>query len=128
MPYILSLTPAGVSVRQGIHYIQQVRDGSFRKFDYDDVKINQEKYGSDKPPEYDLSQVKIPVNIIGSADDRTANLNNIRRLMTKLPNLKITEIVKFDNFEHNDFLYSRYVRMAVNDALLQRINIANEME
>lgn len=122
------MTPAGVSVKQGIHFIQLVRDGGFRKFDYDDVKINQEKYGSDKPPEYDLSRVTVPVNIIGSADDRTANLTNIRRLIEKLPNVKIKEIVKIDNFEHNDFLYSRYIRVAVNDDLLRRINIANKME
>lgn len=127
LPYILSMTPAGVSVRQGIHYIQQVRDGSFRQFDYDDVAMNREKYGRDSPPEYDLSQVTVPVNIFGSMEDKTANIENVRRLIQQLPNVKLQYVVPTNEFGHADFIYSRYLRYAVNDKLLEMIHKANQM-
>lgn len=98
MPYILSQTPAGMSVRQVIHYIQQVRHGSFRQFDYDDAEINLKKYGNHTPPEYDLSRVTVPVNIYGSFDDKLANVVNVRKLLERLPNVKLKYVVPIVDF------------------------------
>lgn len=118
-------TPAGAALRQGIHYVQLIRDGGFRQFDYDDKKTNQEMYGSDIPPSYNLTQITVPINLFHSKDDDTASFDNVMQLKPMLPNLKITYLVPVADFEHVDFIYSRYIRKAINDRLITTINNVN---
>ena len=42
--------------------------GKFRKFDYG-VADNVEKYGQEQPPEYNLSNVSVPVDLYYGTDD-----------------------------------------------------------
>lgn len=126
LPYILSNAPAGVSLRQAVHYIQSVRSGGFNLFDFDSKTINKKIYGSDKPPAYDLTKITVPLNLFYSKDDDTAALNNVLLLKSQLPNVKSSFLVSIDDFKHVDFIYSRYLRKAVNDRLINTINKANE--
>lgn len=125
MPHILINTPSGVSLRQGIHYIQLTRDGGFRQFDYEDKKINQQIYGSNTPPDYNLTQITVPVNLFYSKDDTTASFENVVQLKSMLSNIKSTYLVPVADFRHVDFVYSRYVRKALNDRVINTINKAN---
>ncbi|XP_031625878.1 lipase 3-like [Contarinia nasturtii] len=125
LPAIFINTPAGVSVRQGIHYIQLIRDGGFRQFDYEDKKINQKIYGSITPPDYNLTRITVPINIFHSKDDTTASFENVIQLKSVLPNLKSTYLVPVADFIHVDFTYSRYVRKILNGRLIETINSAN---
>lgn len=60
LPEILKYTPAGSSRHQLVHYGQEVNSGKFRMFDFG-MFGNLAKYGSMKPPKYDLSKITAPV-------------------------------------------------------------------
>lgn len=126
MKDILVATPAGASVRQGLHYVQFIRSGGFNQFDYDSKKLNQRFYGSDTPPPYDLSQVSTPVNLYYSKDDNLVAAENVIELQSHIPNLKSAYVIPIDDFSHVDFIYSRYVREVLNEKLLSNINKTNK--
>lgn len=125
LPLILANTPAGVAFRQGVHYIQSVRSGGFNKFDFDDKKTNRKIYGSDTPPAYELSKIIAPVNLYYSNNDDTAAVSNVMLLKSQLPNIKSSYLVPINDFKHVDFIYSRYLRKALNENLVNTINKAN---
>ncbi|XP_055311150.1 lipase 3-like isoform X1 [Sitodiplosis mosellana] len=125
LPSILVGTPSGASLKQGLHYLQLIRNGGFRQFDYESKKINQEVYGRDTPPEYDLARVTAPINLFHSIDDDTAVHENVIQLQSKLPNVKSRHVIQVRDFGHVDFAYSRYARVGLNDKLISTINEAN---
>jgi len=49
--------PGGTSTKNIMHWIQFVRDGKLRQFDYGQT-MNLVYYNSTEPPEYDISQMK----------------------------------------------------------------------
>lgn len=118
-------TPAGVSVRQCLHYLQMIRNGEFNQFDYENARMNREIYGTNSPPPYDLTKITAPVNIYYSKDDDTATIQNAVKLFPKLKNLKSTYMVPLDDFNHVDFTYSRFLLRAVYEKLIGNINKAN---
>lgn len=119
---ILEFTPAGASVKQGIHYLQSIRSGEFRQFDYENKKHNQIVYGTTTPPSYNLSKITARINVFYSKGDTTATHENVKKLISRLPNVKFTYEVPVRNFEHVDFNYSRFVREALNDVLIDIID------
>lgn len=121
-------TPAGVSIRQALHYLQVIRTGVFRQFDFENKRINRKVYGRDAPPAYDLTKITAPVNLFHSKDDNTAVVSNVMRLKYLLPNIKQTYLVPFDDFTHVDFTFSRHARKAVNNHIVNVINTANQRE
>lgn len=126
LPTILVGTPSfGLSVRHGLHYLQLIRNGEFRQFDYDSKQTNLAFYGKDTPPEYDLTRVTTPINIFHSKDDDTAILDNVIRLQKQLPNVKSMYLVPIKDFGHVDFIYSRFVRFGLYNELISKINNAN---
>lgn len=118
-------TPAGASVRQALHYIQLERSGEFNQFDYDNKRINRMKYGRDTPPPYNLTQATTPINLYYSKDDTLVAAENIIDLQSQLRNLKSSYLVPIDGFNHVDFIYSRYLRKAVNEKLISNIDKTN---
>ena len=120
-------TPSGASVKQFLHYCQLIRSGGFRQFDYDNEEMNQEAYGRDTPPEYNLTRVTAPINLFHSMDDDTAIPENVIQLQSDLPNVKLRYVVPVPDFGHVDFLYSRYVRKGLNDQLIKTVNEANRL-
>lgn len=125
MPDIFINTPAGASVKQCLHYLQQIHNGDFRQYDYENQRINMNMYGSDTPPSYNLTQITAPINIYYSKDDDTATIENTQKLLTLLRSLKSTHLVPIAGFNHVDFTYSRFVREAVYEQLIVNINEAN---
>lgn len=117
---------SGVSLRQGIHYVQLMRDGGFRQFDYDKPKLNKQHYGTPIPPDYDLKNVKTPVNLLISTNDEIAILENVLKLKSQLPNVRQTYIVPVDGFSHVDFIYSRFAPETINKKLISLVNKANK--
>lgn len=87
MPIIFSKFPAGGSLKQFVHYGQEILSGKqlnkcfillfyyilgkFRQFDYGWI-INLLKYGTLDPPDYDFSQIAAPVALFYGANDMLA--------------------------------------------------------
>ena len=58
---IVHHTPAGASVDTVAQYGQMINSGNLKGFDYRDKKKNQEVYGQEEPPVYDVKKVTAPV-------------------------------------------------------------------
>ena len=65
--YLTDHTSPFMSVQQMNHYLQLYRSGKFRKYDYgqDNIRI----YGTLEPPDYILSNVKVPTYIYRATED-----------------------------------------------------------
>lgn len=119
-------TPSGASLKQGIHYLQLIRNGGFRQYDYENKRMNRKIYGRDTPPDYILNKVTAPINLFHSIDDDTAVFENVLRLESELPNVKSRYVIKVPDFGHVDFTYSRYAQKGLNDKLISTLNAANQ--
>ena len=65
--------PAGISVKNYIHYAQIIRDRRFQAFDYG-IDKNQETYNSDTPTEIDLLEIKlIPYSVWEPSYDKLSS-------------------------------------------------------
>lgn len=104
LPQILRHTPAGASVRQLIHFGQSVRYPHFRQFDHG-ARENRRRYGSQIPPDYRLSSVRVPVALISARNDWLSSREDVERLFRTLPN--VVERNFIDNqFNHLDLVWA----------------------
>ncbi|XP_046394228.1 lipase 3-like [Ischnura elegans] len=120
LPVILGHLPAGTSTKTFIHYAQGVLTGDFRLFDYG-LAGNLKRYGSAKPPKYDLGLVTAPVNLHYSSNDWLANVMDVRKLADKLPNLKRMILVPDPKFNHLDYLLAIDVRRLLYNRLVHML-------
>ncbi|XP_063922161.1 gastric triacylglycerol lipase-like [Zophobas morio] len=60
--------PGGVSVNQIQHYLQLIKSRKFQKFDYGPTE-NLKEYGTENPPTYNLSRIKLPVCLFYGEND-----------------------------------------------------------
>lgn len=95
-----------------------MRSNEFRKFDYDDVRKNEEVYGQKEPPAYNLTQLTAPTFFNYSIGDETATAENALTLRSRLPNMVGSYIVPRTDFAHIDFVYSVYVKKLLNDKIV----------
>ncbi|XP_043473344.1 lipase 3-like isoform X2 [Leptopilina heterotoma] len=115
LPIILGHTPAGSSTKTLIHYAQEINSGKFQQYDYESRNI--EIYNNTKPPEYDLSKIKIPVVFFYADNDWLASKTDVQRLKLKLPKLLGTYEVNYPKFNHLDFLWAIDAPKLVYDKL-----------
>ena len=66
LPQYLDHLPEGSSVRPFVHYSQSYLSGLFCNYDFEEE--NNAHYGSDTPPEYDLSLVTAPVALLSGGE------------------------------------------------------------
>eukprot|EP00824_Muranothrix_gubernata_P018388 TRINITY_DN37396_c0_g1_i1.p1 TRINITY_DN37396_c0_g1~~TRINITY_DN37396_c0_g1_i1.p1 ORF type:complete len:427 (-),score=82.87 TRINITY_DN37396_c0_g1_i1:11-1264(-) len=84
IPVYVSADPAGSSVQNVIHYAQELRDGTFARYDYGPVK-NLLYYGSLHPPKYDLGKVMVDVALFSGGRDVMGDPHDVGRLEDELP-------------------------------------------
>ncbi|XP_066999666.2 lipase 3 [Anabrus simplex] len=118
LPSILAHTPAGASVKQLLHYAQEINSGHFRQYDHGLIG-NMIKYKRATPPDYDLSKVTAPVYLHYSENDWLAGLKDIDRLYEGLKNAFKHE-VSLTSFNHLDYLWAIHSPELVYD---ETINI-----
>lgn len=68
MPVILSHDPAGCSTKTIIHYGQEINSGYFRQYDYG-ARKNIKFYNTTYPPDYNISQINIPMALYYADND-----------------------------------------------------------
>lgn len=65
--------PAGASWKQLIHYGQMINSGKFQMYDYRNsggsTNKNLKLYGTEQPPEYQLSRVRVPTALYYGTSD-----------------------------------------------------------
>lgn len=118
MTHIIRHITNEISVKQLIHYVQSVRFGGFRPFDQSNGKF--------MPPAYNLTQITTPINLFYSMDELTATVESVNRIRSELRNIKLFYAIPIRNFQHVDFIYSRFVREVLNDKVIETINKATK--
>ncbi|XP_020715583.1 lipase 1 isoform X2 [Ceratitis capitata] len=104
-PRILETTPAGISRKQFKHFGQLISSGNFQKFDYQSKEENFRQYNRHTPPEYNLRNVRVPLQLFFGTRDLLLVKEDVVRLLQKLKNTKYV-LHELRGFNHIDMLYS----------------------
>jgi lysosomal acid lipase/cholesteryl ester hydrolase len=118
LPIYLANTPAGTSRRTFVHFGQMVNSGKIAQYDFGSYK-NKERYGTANPPEYDVSQLEIPVGLYWGSTDWLADDKDVRRMLPVLKN-KFAEVY-LNDFNHMDFLWGQRAAKELYAPVLQDI-------
>ncbi|CAL7940643.1 unnamed protein product [Xylocopa violacea] len=121
LPTILNHTPAGTSTKTLVHYAQEIQSGYFRQYDYGE-KQNMVMYNSIKPPEYNLSNIVVPIMLFCGDNDWFSNRIDVHKLTSQLPNKPIISYVPFKKFNHIDFLWAIDAPKLVYKSLLKMLS------
>uniref|UniRef100_A0A7E4VBG5 Lipase n=1 Tax=Panagrellus redivivus TaxID=6233 RepID=A0A7E4VBG5_PANRE len=98
----MSHFPAGSSTQNMAHWVQFMRSGIFRKYDWG-PKGNIKRYGQSTPPIYDISQIRVPTHLYYSSVDPLALATDVEKLI--LPQKFIKSSKKYPTYNHADFLW-----------------------
>ncbi|XP_068148180.1 lipase 3 [Drosophila tropicalis] len=125
IPDIMSTTPAGCSINQIFHYLQEYNSGYYRQFDYGKTR-NKKEYGSKTPTEYDIESVDVPIYLYYSDNDYFASIIDVDRLRYTLnPNtLKKAYRLPETKWNHLDFLWGINIREILYDQVIDDIKNA----
>lgn len=99
--------PAGTSKKSILKYAQAFGDEYFSKYDYGSEK-NLKVYGTEKAPQFALSNMTIPTVIIGGLGDYIVDLKDMQWLQEQLPNVLELKMVNYSLWNHFDVSYSSF--------------------
>ncbi|XP_049837450.1 lipase 3-like isoform X1 [Schistocerca gregaria] len=121
MAVYLTHVSQGGSLRQAVHYAQEILSGHFRQFDYGRAG-NMRRYGRATPPDYPLEKVAIPHMVMYGDDDWYVSMQDVKRLQDALPK-NIVEMYRVPEvgFTHMDFMWGRNARRLIYDKILASI-------
>lgn len=121
LPVFLSHLGTGTSWKTVVHYAQEIQSGgTFQKFDYG-AHYNNKLYGTNTPPEYDLSKISLPIKLFWAQNDLLSSEKDVRFLYEKLPFGSEMYMVSDPNFNHLDYLW------AVDAPRLLNINVLKSL-
>ncbi|KOX67654.1 Lipase 3 [Melipona quadrifasciata] len=115
LPLIAQYHLAGAALKQLAHFGQNVRSGTFWKFDHGIIN-NIKKYGQIHP-DCNLRNITLPVYLIYTAIDELADVQDLRKLYEILPNAQ-KFLIPCDNFAHLDFVWGKYANTLVHNRIL----------
>ncbi|XP_059058795.1 lipase 3-like [Achroia grisella] len=116
LPVIYGHLPAGIATKQLIHYGQLIDSGKFGQFDYG--ASNLAKYGLLTPPDYPVEKVTSPVIIFYGLNDWFGQIDDVKKLMGRLPNVLKFIQVPCDTWSHIDYLYAKDLKLLLNADIL----------
>ncbi|KAH8379890.1 hypothetical protein KR009_007824 [Drosophila setifemur] len=121
MSVLIETHPGGSSSNQGIHFLQLYTSHKFRQYDWG-TKKNNELYGQDLPPDYDLSLITAPVHLYSSFNDALCGPQDVDTLASEMTHLTEDYRVPVQSFNHLDFIIAHNMKELVNDVVIDRIN------
>lgn len=105
LPKIVAHDPAGTSTKTLVHYAQEIwNDGKFQQYDYG-PKGNMIKYGTLKPPQYKLANIKRPIYLVYALNDIITSYIDVKLLSKNLTTLVGMYQVPGNTFGHIDFIF-----------------------
>lgn len=120
IPEITKTSPAGVSVRQMLHFVQEVHNHKFAQYDYGRFG-NMMRYGTRDPPDYNLKNVTAPVYLYYGNNDWLVSRKDVKKLKRVLPNIKFSYLLPFANWNHIDFLWAKNVKTELYDIVISNM-------
>lgn len=122
IPVVLGHTPAGAATNQLIHYGQLVRSARFRQYDHG-FASNILTYGSRRPPNYNLRNIRAPVALHYSLNDWMAEPIDVDELHRGLGNPIGKFLVPDHRFNHLDFTWAIDVRTLLYNRVVEIMEI-----
>lgn len=104
LPVVLGHTPAGASTRQFIHFGQLYNSKKFVQFDHGRIG-NKRRYGTYKPPAYNLTAIRTPVFLHYGQNDWLSTPKDVKRLANDIPSAIGIYRVPRAKFNHLDFVF-----------------------
>ena len=96
----------------------------FRKYDYGE-ELNPSHYnGSLQPPNYDLSQITVPLHLFYGDSDKFVAEEDLEMLVKGLAPgvVKLQEKVPYSGWQHNDFVYGVDAPLLVYNHIMSILN------
>ncbi|XP_019872667.2 lipase 3-like [Aethina tumida] len=118
LPILAATEPAGSSLGQIKHFSQAYQLKSFRQFDYGPNE-NMILYNSTLPPLYDLENMKVATYIFSSKTDLFASIDDVKKLVSILPNVVEFNIVPAEKFTHVDYIIANDLDILVFNKVLE---------
>ncbi|XP_077999423.1 gastric triacylglycerol lipase-like [Glandiceps talaboti] len=103
IPVYVAHTPAGTSLKNIIHWAQMITSYKFQMYDYG-VLGNYFHYGKVLAPEYNVSEMDVPVAVFWGEWDILADPTDVLLLIPKIRNL--VSVTKIERFDHLDFIWA----------------------
>lgn len=94
---------AGSSLRQVIHFAQMQRHNRFCQYDHGKIK-NSKIYGSASPPDYNATNVVVPVAYYYGKNDRLVLPEDQKRAVQLFPNIVDEQLLPYSEFTHMDMV------------------------
>ncbi len=114
--------PGGTSVKNLIHWLQLVRRGGFKRFDYG-KEGNLQHYGTIVPPEYEVQNLKkltIPIYLWVANCDNIIGKKDLEALFKLLPAGYKFDTV--DDYGHLDYIWADNAHVKIYPQIVQFIN------
>ncbi|XP_073941424.1 lipase 3-like [Choristoneura fumiferana] len=118
LPIVLGHTPAGAATRQFIHYGQLYNSNKFVRFDYG-LLANKRKYGTYKPPPYNLKAITAPVFLHYADNDWLSTPKDVDKLLTEMDSAVGKYKVPLPKFNHLDFVFAIDAKKLIYDRVLK---------
>lgn len=124
LPVFLAHIGTGTSWKTAVHFSQEIGSGGrFQMFDYGSYH-NEKLYGSETPPEYDLSKITLPIKLFWSKNDLLSSEKDVKELYDRLPAGKEMFLVPDPNFNHIDYLWAKDAPTLLNNKVLETLSTA----
>lgn len=94
----------GISAKDLAHFGQLILSGKFERYN-EGRAGNIKRYGTPKPPKYDLSKIASPVVLIVAHNDWVSTLKDTETLRSQLPNVMENYIVAEKYWSHHNHLW-----------------------
>lgn len=120
IPTYLNLYGWGTSTKNIVHWGKNIKSGEFEYFDYGDNE-NYERYGTKKPPRYDLTKITSKnIALFSSVEDNLADPQDVDILRSRLQNRPVIDyVVPLIEFSHLDFTIGTGSGKYVNSKIKQ---------
>ena len=95
--------PAGTSSQEMAHYAQLVKNDNVAMYNFGSSAKNMEHYGTDSPPEYNiskLSQGSLPIALFSGGEDVLADPADVLRFITTVGADRFVSIVDIPYANH----------------------------
>ncbi|XP_044019391.1 lipase 3-like [Aphidius gifuensis] len=120
---LLNHFPDGISAKTILHYVQFAKYRKFQQFDYQNEKENIEHYGTSKPPQYNLANIKSPMIIFYCLkNDPLSTFEDVTEIAKRISSRVIVEPVSDEDFNHVNFVTARDVKTIFNDRVIQYLD------
>nr|XP_024216152.1 lipase member K-like [Halyomorpha halys] len=116
---------AGTSLYVVLQFAQFYTTGEFKALDLGPI-ANLEKYGSVKPPPYNLKLVTAPTALIWGNNDVLTSESSVKRLASDLQNVLIVKAVPDPKFNHVDMYIGDNAPYILYPDIIQIINSMGE--